>query len=212
MKRIIITNFSRSEYAMHIPVFKALAPLSMAEFTETWQVKDKEINGNDLVLVGCMAEERKALEVLLLLEDMECAKILYCERQPSPLFLLLMQKMQSVSLLVSPENMEEIQKCSQAVLKNRRYISKAGQDTQTAESLGRSLDYSSLNRINRLLVYGIFEGVSLKEFSVMTGKSESYIKTSIARLKERFSVLERRELFVSLIKWISLDKAPRQMG
>lgn len=59
--------------------------------------------------------------------------------------------------------------------------------------------------MNSLLVFSVFEGLSLKETSALTGKSEQYVKTSIARIKERFGVLDRRELLVPLVKWISLN-------
>ena len=80
------------------------------------------------------------------------------------------------------------------------------------ELLGKFVSLDSLNEMNRLLVFGIAEGLSLKEMQSLTGRGERYIQTCLQRLKKRFNVLERRELFTALIKWISLDAGAAHTG
>ena len=75
-----------------------------------------------------------------------------------------------------------------------------------------SLNLESLSETNRLLIFAIAEGLSLKEMQSLTGRKERYIQTCLHRLKERFNVLERRELFSALLKWLSLDVQEFQAG
>ena len=52
---------------MHIPVFRVLCPSYASEYLESHKIKGKEIKETDQVLIGCTADERKALEALLIL-------------------------------------------------------------------------------------------------------------------------------------------------
>lgn len=54
---------------MHIPVFRVLCPSYASEYLESHEVQGKEIKENDHVLIGCTADERKALEALLILRE-----------------------------------------------------------------------------------------------------------------------------------------------
>ena len=54
---------------MHIPVFRVLCPSYASEYLESHKIKGKEIKETDQVLIGCTADERKALEALLILRE-----------------------------------------------------------------------------------------------------------------------------------------------
>lgn len=54
---------------MHIPVFRALCPSYASEYLKSHEVQGKEIKETDHVLIGCTADERKALEALLILRE-----------------------------------------------------------------------------------------------------------------------------------------------
>lgn len=56
MSKLYIVNFSRSEYAMHIPVFRALCPSYASEYLKSHEVQGKEIKETDHVLIGCTAD------------------------------------------------------------------------------------------------------------------------------------------------------------
>ena len=92
---------------------------------------------------------------------------------------------------------------------NHKYLRMLKNET---ELLGRFINLESLSETNRLLVFAIAEGLSLKEMQSLTGRKERYIQTCLHRLKERFNVLERRELFSALLKWLSLDVQEFQAG
>lgn len=108
--------------------------------------------------------------------------------------------------------MEDIAHCAEFYTKGKRFVSKAVQRKNETELLGRFINLESLSETNRLLVFAIAEGLSLKEMQSLTGRKERYIQTCLHRLKERFNVLERRELFSALLKWLSLDVQEFQAG
>lgn len=198
---------------MHAPVFKALFPAKAARYAGDSIFYKEEIVPHSSALVGCMAGEHKALEITLALKDKSCRPIVYSESPPSPFFLHLVQRMEDVSILFCPESMDEVRLCGEKTESGERYVSKAGQDKKAARELGQFIDLDSLSEMNTLLVFSIFEGLSIKEISSLTGRSESYVKTCLFRLKDRFKVLEKRELLVSLAKWISLgQKSGERIG
>lgn len=190
---------------MHAPVFKALSPAKIAKYAADSIFYKENIVENSFALVGCMCGERKALEILIALKEKHCRPVLYSERKPSPVFLYLARQMDEVSLLLCPESMEDVARCGKSTESGVRYISKAGQDKREIDALGQFIRLDSLSQMNSLLVFSIFEGLSLKETSTLTGKSEKYVKTGLARIKEKFRILDRRELLVALAKWISLN-------
>ena len=212
MSKLYIVNFSRSEYAMHIPVFRALCPSYASEYLKSHEVQGKEIKETDHVLIGCTADERKALEALLILREKKLHITLYSERPPTALFLCIVRKLDNVSLLFCPGSMEDIAHCAAFYTKGKRFVSKAAQRKNETELLGRFINLESLSETNRLLVFAIAEGLSLKVMQSLTGRKERYIQTCLHRLKERFNVLERRELFSALLKWLSLDVQEFQAG
>ena len=61
-------------------------------------------------------------------------------------------------------------------------------------------------------MFSVFEGLSLKETAALTGKSVPYIQTGLSRLKEKFGVLEKRELFVAMMRWIGVSDRISQAG
>lgn len=191
---------------MHAPVFKALFPAKAARYAGDSIFYKEEIVPRSSALVGCMAGEHKALEIILALKDKSCRPIVYSESPPSLFFLHLVQRMDDVSILLCPESMDEVRLCGKKTESGERYVSKAGQDKKAMRELGQFIDLESLSEMNSLLVFSIFEGLSIKEISSLTGRSESYVKTCLFRLKDRFNVLEKRELLVSLSKWISLGQ------
>lgn len=93
---------------MHIPVFRALCPSYASEYLKSHEVQGKEIKETDHVLIGCTADERKALEALLILREKKLHITLYSERPPTALFLCIVRKLDNVSLLFCPESMEDI--------------------------------------------------------------------------------------------------------
>ena len=70
---------------MHIPVFRVLCPSYASEYLESHKIKGKEIKETDQVLIGCTADERKALEALLILREKKLYITLYSERPPTAL-------------------------------------------------------------------------------------------------------------------------------
>ena len=212
MNKLYVINFSRSEYAMHAPVFKALCPSCVAEHIESRGLQDREFSKTDSALIGCAADEKKALESLLLAKEKNLRATLYAEQKPSALFLSLAQGMENANLLICPESMDEARQCASFAEKGKRYVSKAAQRKDGTELLGKFVALDSLSELNRLLVFSIAEGLSLKEMQLLTGRGERYIQTCLQRLKKRFNVLERRELFTALIQWISLDAGAAHAG
>lgn len=212
MGKLYVINFSRSEYAMHASLFKALCPSCAAEYIESRDLQDKEFSKTDCALIGCAFDEKKALESLLLAKEKNLRTTLYAERKPSALFLGIAQRMENAHLLVCPESIDEARQCASFPEKGKRYVSKAAQRKDETELLGKFVSLESLSEMNRLLVFAIAEGLSLKEMQALTGRGERYIQTCLQRLKKRFNVLERRELFTALIKWISLDAGASHTG
>lgn len=212
MDKILFTNFSRSEYAMHVPVFKVLFPSVPFGHYGLEELYEKEVSDEDVVVVSCMAEENAALSSVFFLRARKCRVIMYAERPPSVLFLTHVRKFDDISLLFCPESIEELEHCARAVMGGKRYVSKVAQDDRNANSLGRFVDYYSLSELNRLLMFSVFEGLSLKETAALTGKSVTYIQTGLSRLKEKFSVLEKRELFVAMMRWIGVADRISQAG
>ncbi|MDD6961533.1 hypothetical protein [Treponema succinifaciens] len=212
MSKLYIVNFSRSEYAMHIPVFRVLCPSYASEYLESHKIKGKEIKETDQVLIGCTADERKALEALLILREKKLYITLYSERPPTALFLSIVRKLDNISLLFCPESMEDVAHCAEFCRIKKKFMSKSAQRKTETDLLGRFINIESLSETNRLLVFAIAEGLSLKEMQSLTRRKERYIQTCLHRLKERFNVLERRELFSALLKWLSLDVQDFQAG
>ena len=212
MDKILFTNFSRSEYAMHVPVFKVLFPSVPFRLYGLEELYEKEVSDEDVVVVSCMAEENAALSSVFFLRARKCRVIMYAERPPSVLFLTHVRKFDDVSLLFCPESIEELEHCARTVMGGKRYVSKAAQNERSANSLGRFVDYDSLSELNRQLMFSVFEGLSLKETAALTGKSVTYIQTGLSRLKEKFSVLEKRELFVAMMRWIGVADRISQAG
>ena len=212
MNKLYVINFSRSEYAMHASLFKALCPSCVSEHIEKCGLQDKEFSKTDCALIGCAADEKNALESLLLAKEKNLRATLYAERKPSALFLSIVQGMENSNLLICPESVDEARQCACFSEKGKRYVSKAAQRKDETGLLGKFVSLDSLSEMNRLLVFGIAEGLSLKEMQSLTGRGERYIQTCLQRLKKRFNVLERRELFTALIKWISLDAGAPHTG
>lgn len=67
--------------------------------------------------------------------------------------------MKEVSLLLCPENMDDVARCGKDAESGARYVSKAGQDKREIEALGQFIRLDTLSQMNSLL---IFEGLSLK--------------------------------------------------
>ena len=197
---------------MHIPVFRVLCPSYASEYLESHKIKGKEIKETDQVLIGCTADERKALEALLILREKKLYITLYSERPPTALFLSIVRKLDNISLLFCPESMEDVAHCAEFCRKKKKFMSKSAQRKTETDLLGRFINIESLSETNRLLVFAIAEGLSLKEMQSLTRRKERYIQTCLHRLKERFNVLERRELFSALLKWLSLDVQDFQAG
>ncbi len=197
---------------MHIPVFRVLCPSYASEYLESHKIKGKEIKETDQVLIGCTADERKALEALLILREKKLYITLYSERPPTALFLSIVRKLDNISLLFCPESMEDVAHCAEFCRIKKKFMSKAAQRKTETDLLGRFINIESLSETNRLLVFAIAEGLSLKEMQSLTRRKERYIQTCLHRLKERFNVLERRELFSALLKWLSLDVQDFQAG
>lgn len=212
MNKVLVINFSPSEYAMHTPVFKALFPSSPFEFCNNDALYDKEISSDDRAVVGCNADENSAMNAIFYLKEKRCPVTLFCERKPSVLFLNFVRKQEYLSLLLCPESIDEVRQCGECIARGNRYVSKVAQDNSSVRSLGRFLDYESLSEMNKELMFSVFEGLSLKETALLTRKSLPYVQTSLSRLKERFSVLEKRELFVAMMKWIGLSDRISQSG
>ncbi len=197
---------------MHIPVFRVLCPSYASEYLESHKIKGKEIKETDQVLIGCTADERKALEALLILREKKLYITLYSERPPTALFLSIVRKLDNISLLFCPESMEDVAHCAEFCRIKKKFMSKSAQRKTETDLLGRFINIESLSETNRLLVFAIAEGLSLKEMQSLTRRKERYIQTCLHRLKERFNVLERRELFSALLKWLSLDVQDFQAG
>lgn len=197
---------------MHIPVFRVLCPSYASEYLESHKIKGKEIKETDQVLIGCTADERKALEALLILREKKLHITLYSERPPTALFLSIVRKLDNISLLFCPESMEDVAHCAEFCRIKKKFMSKSAQRKTETDLLGRFINIESLSETNRLLVFAIAEGLSLKEMQSLTRRKERYIQTCLHRLKERFNVLERRELFSALLKWLSLDVQDFQAG
>lgn len=197
---------------MHIPVFRVLCPSYASEYLESHEIKGKEIKETDQVLIGCTADERKALEALLILREKKLYITLYSERPPTALFLSIVRKLDNISLLFCPESMEDVAHCAEFCRIKKKFMSKSAQRKTETDLLGRFINIESLSETNRLLVFAIAEGLSLKEMQSLTGRKERYIQTCLHRLKEKFNVLERRELFSALLKWLSLDVQEFQAG
>lgn len=197
---------------MHIPVFRVLCPSYASEYLESHKIKGKEIKETDQVLIGCTADERKALEALLILREKKLYITLYSERPPTALFLCIVRKLDNISLLFCPESMEDVAHCAEFCRIKKKFMSKSAQRKTETDLLGRFINIESLSETNRLLVFAIAEGLSLKEMQSLTRRKERYIQTCLHRLKERFNVLERRELFSALLKWLSLDVQDFQAG
>lgn len=109
-----------------------------------------------------------------------------------------------------PESMDDVRECAACIARRARYVSKAAQDKRTVQALGKFLDYESLSELNRQMLFSVFEGLSLKETASLTGRSEKYVQTCLARLKGRFGVLEKRELFVAMMKWVAVEQEQRE--
>lgn len=197
---------------MHIPVFRVLCPSYASEYLESHKIKGKEIKETDQVLIGCTADERKALEALLILREKKLYITLYSERPPTALFLSIVRKLDNISLFFCPESMEDVAHCAEFCRIKKKFMSKSAQRKTETDLLGRFINIESLSETNRLLVFAIAEGLSLKEMQSLTRRKERYIQTCLHRLKERFNVLERRELFSALLKWLSLDVQDFQAG
>lgn len=197
---------------MHIPVFKALFPSSPFESCNGFSLYEKEISPECRAVVSCIADENSAMGAVFYLKEKGCHVTLYCERKPSVLFLNFVQRQEDLSLLFCPEGMEEVRRCGECIARGERYVSKAAQDRSAAASLGRFVSYDSLSDVNKTLLFSVFEGLSLKETSNLVGKSVPYVQTSLSRLKERFRVLERRELFLAMMKWIGASDKISQSG
>lgn len=212
MSKLYIVNFSSRSMQCIFLVFRVLCPSYASEYLASYEIQGKEIKENDHVLIGCAADERKALEALLILRQKKLHITLYSERPPTALFLCIVRKLDSISLLFCPESMEDIAHCAEFYTKGKRFVSKAAQRKNETNLLGRFVNMESLSETNRLLVFGIAEGLSLKEMQSLTGRKERYIQTCLHRLKERFNVLEKRELFSALLKWLSLDVQEFQAG
>ena len=212
MEKVLFINFSPSEYAMHIPVFKALFPSSPFERCDSYSLYEKEISADSHALVSCITDESSAMGAIFYLKEKKCTVTLYCERKPSVLFLNFVQKQEDLSLLFCPESMDEVRRCGERIARGERYVSKAAQDKSGSLSLGRFLDYDSLSEVNKGLVFSVFEGLSLKETASLTKKSVPYVQTSLSRLKEKFRVLEKRELFLAMMKWIGVSDKIAQSG
>lgn len=204
MYKVYFNNFSRSEYAMHVPVFKVLFPSVPLKLCSSEELYETEFSPGDVVIVSCMSEENEALTSVFFLRARKCRIILYTERLPSVLFLAHVRKLDDVSLLFCPEDTDELVHCSCMVMDGKRFVSKSAQDERSTNSLGRLVDYDSLSELNRQLMFSVFEGLSLKETAALTGKSVPYVQTGLSRLKEKFGVLEKRELFVAMMKWIGV--------
>ena len=212
MKKVIAMNFSRSEYEMHVPVFRVLFPSLAVEFCDGSPMADGDFSRYGTVLISCMSDERKALETLLRIREEDAAVVLYSERLPSVLFLAFVQGLGDVSLLFCPRSMDDVRKCGESVLAGGRYVSPAAQDRKAVRELGRYVEYESMSELNKVLLFSVFEGLSLKETGSLTGKNTAYIQTCLSRLRERFGVLERRELFHAMIRWVSVGEALSQSG
>lgn len=212
MNIVYFTNFSRSEYEMHVPVFKVLFPSVPFRLYGSGELYENDFSHEDVVVVSCMAEENAALSSVFFLRAKKCRIIMYAERLPSVLFLTHVRKFEDVSLLFCPETNGELEHCARTVMGGKRYVSKAAQDERSTNSLGRFVDYDSLNELNRQLMFSVFEGLSLKETAALTGKSVPYIQTGLSRLKEKFGVLEKRELFVAMMRWIGVSDRISQAG
>lgn len=197
---------------MHIPVFRVLCPSYASEYLESHKIKGKEIKETDQVLIGCTADERKALEALLILREKKLYITLYSERPPTALFLSIVRKLDNISLLFCPESMEDVAHCAEFCRIKKKFMSKSAQRKTETDLLGRFINIESLSETNRLLVFAIAEGLSLKEMQSLTGRKERYIQTCLHRLKERFNVLEKREFFSALLKWLFLDVQEFQAG
>ena len=129
---------------MHIPVFRPLCPSYASEYLKSHEVQGKEIKETDHVLIGCTADERKALEALLILREKKLHITLYSERPPTALFLCIVRKLDNVSLLFCPESMEDIAHCAEFYTKGKRFVSKAAQRKNETELLGRFINLESL--------------------------------------------------------------------
>lgn len=111
---------------MHIPVFRALCPSYASEYLKSHEVQGKEIKETDHVLIGCTADERKALEALLILREKKLHITLYSERPPTALFLCIVRKLDNVSLLFCPESMEDIAPLRRVLHKRKKICIKGG--------------------------------------------------------------------------------------
>lgn len=211
MDKVFVINFSPSEYAMHTTVLRVLFPSAPFEFCDNYSLYGKAISPDDRAVVACSADENLAMNAIFYLKE-KCHVTLYCERKPSVLFLNFVRKQECLSLLFCPESMDEVRRCSECIARGERYVSKAAQDKASAQSLRRFLDYDSLSDVNKSLVFSVFEGLSLKETATLTEKSVPYVQTSLSRLKEKFGVLEKRELFVAMMKWIGVSDRISQSG
>lgn len=98
---------------MHIPMFRGLCPSYASEYLASYEIQGKEIKENDHVLIGCAADERKTLESLLILRQKKLHITLYSERPPTALFLCIVRKLDTISLLFCPESMEDIAHCAE---------------------------------------------------------------------------------------------------
>lgn len=212
MGKVLVINFSLSEFAMHTTVFKALFPSSPFEFCDNTALYGKEISADDRALIGCSADENSAMNAIFYLKGKRCSVTLYCERKPSVLFMNFVQKQEALSLLFCPESMDDVRRCGECIAHGERYVSKAAQEKSAVQSLGRFMNYDSLSEVNQKLVFSVFEGLSLKETASLTRKSVPYVQTTLSRLKERFGILEKRELFVAMMKWIGISERISQSG
>ena len=112
---------------MHIPVFRVLCPSYASEYLESHKIKGKEIKETDQVLIGCTADERKALEALLILREKKLYITLYSERPPTALFLSIVRKLDNISLLFCPESMEDVAHCAEFCRIKKKFMSKSAQ-------------------------------------------------------------------------------------
>ena len=78
-------------------------------------------------------DENSAMGAVFYLKGKKCPAMLYCERQPSVLFLNFAQNQASLSLLFCPESMDEVRRCGERIARGERYLSKVAQDKSAQE-------------------------------------------------------------------------------
>jgi hypothetical protein len=180
-----------------------------ASFSERNVTDDVHAEDFCAAVVHCRYSGWEAMDTVLKFTEERKKTVLFSLRAPDAVFferalLEAEEKPDLVLLFLCPESLTDVAGCAEAVSGKRNgFISAAALRMKNDRSLSRFLDPSAMTKTDIGIVHGILEGRMNKEIAAGLGKSQYYIESRMAVLRERYEILRTPEKLRALLGWFT---------